>query len=432
MTLNKKRRVAFIAHALAPGYLSTDLISQRLTELGKTWPDIESGENPGFIKWFSTEFQAPTGVEGVESVVMDFYIIPVFATPFLKAVYAGKAYKWTEAVALHAINEACEADEELYLGWGALTKNATNHGELFLQRNKALCERCDVHTTHGDAGTAALVLKALHNIQLSRGSRVAVVGANGVIGRAVAMMLPQYHVEEITLVGRSDKLGETKKLDRLLSLKAEVEKSCKRYANGTCTRVTISQDHTCAALDNESNVVVMSTIGVEIKPEQVPHGTVIVDLTTPASCNTEKDWHGRIPFTAGCGIIPKEMMPKGFAMGSKHLFDVGAAVTSLGGERVLWGCALETIVRAMYGRKGHISGHEIDPKETVWAYKAFKKLDIKPQSPVSLGKKISSWMLLQTVVNIHALQSMRPEEFNVVLEVFASDSTTKAVIYAVK
>jgi hypothetical protein len=46
-------RVAFGSNALLPGYLSSQLIGECLNDTGCNWPDLDKGEVPGLVDWFS-------------------------------------------------------------------------------------------------------------------------------------------------------------------------------------------------------------------------------------------------------------------------------------------------------------------------------------------------------------------------------------------
>lgn len=365
----KLRRVAFIAHALLEGQLSTALITERLKECGLSWP--RSGETPGCIRWWSFPLAGPNGL-----VWVDFYIVPLLAPAFMGALKEGLAYQYVEEVALAAISEAQTDGVHLTLGWGAGTKNATTHGVSFLQKHPGLE---NISSTHGDAGTAQLVLEGLHQAGVNRGFRIAIIGANGVTGdaisRAVTRMTPQ--PESILLVGRNDDPGESRRLERLITLRNRVIETV-----GHHTEVVVHQDKSAACREHGSNFVVVATTAdmMTLNPEDVAEGALVFDMTTPSACKPHPGWTGRKVLLSGCGEMPQSMLPQGFGQlaGRRH-DDIGA-----GGVRVVWGCAIETFLRAAYGWEGHLSGLQIPLDALEWCHAHFKMAGIMPQPPREL------------------------------------------------
>jgi len=374
-------RVAFLAHALAPDYLSSLLIEAVLKRQSKTW---WSGEgDPSSIRWFSFPVHPPEG-SGGQSVLVDFYIIPVFALPdFWGAVRDGQAYRWVSKLAKAVIADAKRDDVELWLGWGALTKSATDHGAKFLAQE----ELPDfVYTTHGDAGTAAFVLETLLKANTRSGSRISILGANGAIGSVISRALPfinrRHRPSSIMLVGKSDKGGQTVKRDRLLRLQFEVQTNVIR--SGAEIDVLIHQDNTKASIQHESDIVVVATTGMDLSPCHVPKGALVLDMTTPSACESHSDWQSRTVLTSGCGQLRGELLPHHFGrLVDQSLIDVGA-----GGEHVLWGCTIETIARAMFQVRGHLAGEDIPLSAVAQAHRLLRGL-ADPQSACSFGRYLS-------------------------------------------
>ncbi len=366
----KWSRVAFVAHALLDGYHSTNLIGRRLDELQKLWP--RDGENPEAINWFSFPV-IPTDGLG-QPVWVDFYIIPVIAGEFMAACKDGRAYKWSEAVALAAIAEAKKDKVHLTLGWGAATKLATDHGRKFLQENPWVKTHADVSTTHGDSGTAALVLETIRRAGFQSGFRVAVIGANGAIGDVVSRMLPSLNPESILLVGRE---GETN-FRRLTELRARVIGDC---------QVQVHQNKSTACHEHRSDLVIVATFGMDLDPSEIPAGALVLDMTTPSACHEHPDWNkDRLVLTSGCGQFADQILPESFgSFNGQLLRDVGA-----GGHHVLWGCTGETIARAVYGWRGHLAGTNIPLDALEWCDHHFPALGFAPQPPVSFWES-RSW-----------------------------------------
>ncbi|MCX6779725.1 MAG: hypothetical protein NT034_00915 [Candidatus Magasanikbacteria bacterium] len=384
-------RVAFIAHALLDGYLSTDLIGQRLDIMGKNWP--RDGETPEAINWFSFPV-IPTDGMG-QPVWVDFYIIPVLAGDFMAACGDGRAYKWAEEVALTAIMEAKKDKVHLTLGWGALTKVATRHGEKFLQENPWVKTDPFVSTTHGDAGTAALVLETIRRAGLHKGFHVAVIGANGAIGDVVARALPRLNPESILLVGKPGESSAT----RLHELRARVEGNCE---------VKIHQNKSTACHENRSDLVIVATTGMDLVPSEIPSGALVLDMTTPSACSEHPDWKSdRLVLTSGCGQFDDLALPESFGQFSGNILkDVGA-----GGHHVLWGCTMETIARAVFGWRGHLAGQKIPLDAVEWCDNYFQYLRIAPQPPVSFGDH-HSWSAVHAFVErVHAKTSVETLQY---------------------
>jgi len=381
-----KRRVAFIAHMLLPGYFSTTIIQWMLALMGTSLEEFFS--RPFFIKWLSFPVMPPVG-SGGEPVWVDFYLIPALATDFMPKVRDGTAYQWCEAVALHAIAEAERDGVELWIGWGAGTKNATGHGQLFLERNSHLVNSDSVYTTHGDGGTVSLAVAALGQAAVPNGLCGAIIGANGAIGDALARFVPQqFQPRKWVLVGRPDKPGENDRRVRLDVLRQQVEiwlAMC-----GHQVSVLVHQDKSTACLEHNTKIVVVATTAgdMELLPDEVQPGALVVDLTTPSACSPSHDWSGRTVITAGCGQFTNPaVLPCGFGeIGGRQVTNVGAAVFEAGGNMVIWGCTAETIVNAMFSHREHIAGPTVDVMVDVpRVIQGFRTLKIQPQPPVSCG-----------------------------------------------
>lgn len=384
-----RRRVAFISHMLkpAPEYYSTVIIERMLALMGTS--RAEFFNRPFFIKWLSFPIMPPIGSDG-EPVWVDFYLVPALATDFMPQVRDGTAYKWCEAVALHAIAEAECDGVELWIGWGAGTKNATRHGSDFLKQHPHLVNSDSVHTTHGDGGTVSLAVAALGQAAVPNGLCGAIIGANGAIGDALARFVPQqFQPRKWVLVGRPDKLGENDRRVRLDVLRQQVETwlaMCGHEVN-----VLVHQDKSTACLEHNTQIVVVATTAgeMELLPNEVQSGALVVDLTTPSACSPNHDWSGRTVITAGCGhFTDSSVLPHGFGeIGGQQVTNVGAAVLEAGGDMVIWGCTAETIVNAIFGHREHIAGPTVDVMAGVpRTMQGFRVLKIMPQPPVSCGR----------------------------------------------
>lgn len=375
-------RVAFIAHALLPDALSSRLISQKLQENGL--PILASGQQPGaYLRWL--EFPVVPRQGQGQPVWVDFYIIPLHARDYLAALKTGQAYRWAEEVALAAIAEAAADGVSLTLGWGALTKLATGHGEKFLAAHPDLAAKFS--STHGDAGTTALTLEAVRSAGFQQGFRAAVIGANGAIGEAISRELVRLSPSSIALVGKPDQPGEMAKLERLERLRKEVLAA---VPVGQHVDVLVSQDKATACINHHSQAVIVATTGMELVPEEIPSGAVVFDITTPPACRPHRGWQGRLVLTDGCGELPELLIPRGFGMvGGSVCYNVGA-----GGVRVLWGCTLETIARAVLNETGHVIGPNIPSAVVRKAGEMNRTMGIKPQQPVQFDQSLD-WYIVR-------------------------------------
>lgn len=381
----KLSRVAFVAHALLPGELSTRRITDRLDELGRTWP--EPGSDPGHIRWFSFPVM-PEG-KSARSVLVDFYIIPLLGMDFWSQIGSGGPRQWAIRTADDAVDEALRDGVPVTVGWGAFTKNATTHGDEYMRRRPDQVDlNPRVATTHGDAGSVALVLEAMRRSGVRATDRVAVLGAAGSIGDALCRMIPDFlGCHQLLLVGNQDKPGETRRLELLKSMAAEVEQ-LHRLTPGS---ISVSQDITTACIEHQSTAVIVATNGgVQVRPDNLPEGCTVFDITTPAACRPDPAWSKRriLVLKAGCGRFEDAaIIPEGFGViKGERIDDVGA-----GGRHVLWGCTLETIARQVFGWHGHLVGAKIPLQEVRWCLEHFPRLAIGPQLPVSFGTTEHTW-----------------------------------------
>jgi len=378
------KRVCFIAHALIPEHLSSDLINRRLREIGQAPLEeggVGSDGRPGFIKWLDFPVRPKVG----QMVRVQFYIIPVYGEDFIPAAFDGRAYAWSEHVALQAIHMASLEGCDLTIGWGAATKIATKHGQVFLDRHPEFADKVEFSTTHGDAGTAALALQAVRNAGFKRDFRVAIIGANGAIGDVMSRALARnFRPTSITLVGRADKVGETKKRDRLLELKGRVILA---QPLGSTTEVEVHQDKStaCVRSGREVDLVIVATFGMKLEPSEIPAGAVVIDMTAPPACEDDPGWKHRLVLTAGCGEFDRSSIPRGFGtIGDDRVSDLGM------GSGVIWGCTGETIARAASADcAGHIVGTKIPLKEVDWSKDAFERIGFHTQPPLMFGKSLS-------------------------------------------
>jgi hypothetical protein len=379
----KMRRVAVISHALMPDYTSTKFIEKALMINGRKWP--ESTEDPGFIKWLSFPILAPPGSGGYQ-VWTDVYVIPVFASRFREALKGDEAFLWTSRVAGHVINEAAADGVPLWIGWGGMTKNATYNGKKFLYEYRRWMEGLTVYTTHGDAGTAVLTISALQKLKVGDGSRIAIIGADCQMGSILARAIPAVmSPAEIVLVDEPDDQDAAHKLQRLYKLKMEAESAI----GDDVTMVSISQDKRHACLARQIDTVIIVSPGTKIGPEDIPVGSLVIDMTIPPSCREQDDWTRHWVLHAGCGQFANaDVVPDGFTLPDGRLVE---GTLELEGAspicNLIWGCAGEAIAAAMFDHRLH----EVDPHVSMKSVERvrdwFARLGLQPQPPVSFGRE---------------------------------------------
>jgi hypothetical protein len=389
-------RAVFIAHALLPGDLSTSCFSDRLEEHELTWP-TERARDPGYVRWLSFPFVPRTGSRA-QPVWVDFYMVPVLAPTFLRALKS-PAPEWVERIAGHAIVEAEADDVPLTVGWGALTKMATGHGAGFLARYPQVGALSKVSTTHGDAGTTALVLEMLRLAELPRGGRIAILGAAGAIGDLVARSLGPLEPSRVVLVGRADAEGEDVKRRALEEVAARVRPAM------PSAEVQVEQDKATACLRHRCHVVIVATSGMNLDPEEIPAGALVIDLTTPAACQPHPGWRSRLVLRGGSGQFQglEAALPHGFGrILGKPRIDIGG-----GGPWSIWGCTIETIARASAGVFGHSVGLPIPADDLRLCRQLFDELRIAPPPPETFGQRVS-WRDVRAFVRSQSPAGGRP------------------------
>lgn len=282
-------------------------------------------------------------------------------------------------MAIDAIKEAECDGVELTIGWGAATKTATDHGKKFLDKNPRLPSW--VSTTHGDAGTATLPIETLRRARIPPGFKAAIIGANGAIGDLLSRALPELEPGEILLVGRKGRNDDETRnnLARLAELKSRVVHD----------NVKLDLDKSKACLEHGSEVVIVTTNGgMELSPEEVPEGALVLDLCTPAACNPKYDWSEQLVLTSGCAQFAEETMTMGFGD------DTGVVIEDIGAGvfgplvRGIWGCTADTIARPSFGWHGHLAGQAIALPDYHWVHERFELLRIRPQDPLMHGNSV--------------------------------------------
>jgi len=397
--------VLFFAHALLPAELSTEHIKKKLETLGQSWvSSLQDPHEP--ILWLSFPVVPPGHLPDLQVVQVEFYIFPILAEDFFQDLKKRSAFIPVQKGISAVLESAVQKGFHPYLGFGALTKNATGHGEKFsqhyMQKDPSLLTR--YASTHGDAGTVALLLEALDYAGINgSGAKIAVLGATGAIGNVFSQMLTEISPEKLVLIARNKVRLED------LAKKVQARGSPVNVITKTETGHSIESDvcHT-----ESVNVVIVATTGVRVYPKDIPQNSIVFDITTPSACRPEDDWGDILVIRAGCGEFDNPtIIPEGFGPnGSGALWDIGA-----GGENVMWGCTLETICRAVSGStSSHVCGKDIPEPEVWWCIRKFRELSIKPQSPVSFGRSLT-WGQVRNHVQALGLDGSLPGQQQVVV-----------------
>ena len=262
------------------------------------------------------------------------YIIAVFLTAeqFLVLPDSVKLRRIKAAI-LHAQNKLGVTR----IGLGAYTAPLTANG-LALVRDKAI--KCKI--THGDSLSAYSGFEAIkrcaeiRKLDLSQAT-IAIVGAYGLVGRAISLLLPKLALRKIILTGPKE--------HKLL-------KVCNELGFGN---VQISTDNMAVA---EADIVVLTTTapGCIIKEGMLKDGAIVIDMAQPANMSQETyglyTGHNILRIDGGYLSIPYRQDIR---------FDMGP------GKTTSFGCFCETATLAICGDQEHHVG-SVDPNfaEAIW------------------------------------------------------------------
>jgi len=204
------------------------------------------------------------------------------------------------------------------IGLGALTATATGGGELFRART-------DVGVTNGNAFTAAITAESvLRALPSAPRPGIALVGATGSVGSAVARLLARAGVPELLLVGRT--------ATTLAALAAELED-----LGPAAVRTSRDMPDVRGA-----GLVVLLTSATDalLRSEHLAEGAVVIDDTQPR--NTAPDLPRRRPdvLVLDGGIVTTP------------------GIVRRGGDIGLprdqsFACLAETLLLGLAGQRGH-------------------------------------------------------------------------------
>ncbi len=367
-------RVMFVSQALFQHYRSTQLIDRGVKAAGAQWWNRADGRDPMPIRWASFPFKPSGHVPGALDAWYDFYVIPVFAPEFMEVMTEGKeAARWVMELIAWGIQEAKkDGVKHLIIGLGAATKLATGHGAKILAEMHIPPW---VNINHGNSGTVAMVLEEIIKAGIEPGDRVAVIGAYGPMGEAIAEAMIALKPSSLLLIGRSG-AAKAPLIERVATRLRSL------IPPGQATVVEVGQDKEHDCLRHRPQVVVLATTAMSLYPHEVPPGTLVIDPCTPAACEDHPEWHdNRIVLAAGCAQVPAKYLPNNFGyIGS----DLGA-----GGPLVMYGCSAEMLPRAATPADWrHVAESKIPLSEVEWNTRQFRRFGIGAQPHLMFGKLV--------------------------------------------
>ena len=242
------------------------------------------------------------------------------------------------------------------VGLGALTAPATAGGQLFR-------DRTDVGITNGNAFTAAITAESvLRAAPAAPRPGIALVGATGSVGSAVARLLARAGVPELLLVGRTP---------------ASLTELARETSAGGPTVVRTSVD---LADVRECGLVVLltSAAGALLGSEHLGPGTLVVDDTQP-----------RNTAPALAEERPDVLLLDGGIVATPGVRRTGASI-GLPRDRS-FACLAETLLLGLAGHRGHgtLGRPTLDEVDRLVRTSArFQHLGFALAAPTSFGRPV--------------------------------------------
>jgi len=159
------------------------------------------------------------------------------------------------------------------VGIGAITSSITSGG-------KDLTENLEIGITHGRTLTAGMTIDGVKKIAKIKGlnlneATVAIVGATGVIGKAVSKLLINEGVREFILIAK------TENLKYLVQLKEEMKGLNPSLLIETST-------HIHSVKNSELVIVTTSSPEIILNLENLKYGALVYDVTQPQNISSLK------------------------------------------------------------------------------------------------------------------------------------------------
>ena len=233
------------------------------------------------------------------------------------------------------------------IGLGAYTAPITDNGAWITKQKGVTCT-----ITHGDALSAYTIMPILNSvieakkINISEAT-VAIVGAYGLIGRAVANLISEIGPKKIILTGPQILKLEKVKQELLGIYQGEV--IC--YSSDTPNQKSESAYH---AILREADILILSTTasGTLVKSDMLKYGAVVVDMSQPHNmCKSV------------CKVRPDVTRVDGgyINIGTHCGFEMGPP------RNVTFACHAETILLALSGNgRHHVGPVDIDFAKKIW------------------------------------------------------------------
>lgn len=362
-----------LSHALTPDHESTDSIEAQRREQNVQWALVDEA-HIGLIDWLRFTVQPPDGLK-VQPVEVRFKILPIMGGPFMKAPKS-RRFSWVVEAMWKIVAEAkADGAEHITIALGAFTKNATRHGLDLVEYVSNYPDLKDYVTfNHGDYGSVDVTEQMIREARIPEGFTVAVLGANGAIGKLLSQMLPSFGPSRLLLVGRADEPGQTMKRERLEALRNEIS-----MPGG---EVIVSQDVNDCRL-YKCNLVIAATNDLNFLPSATAEGTLVLDIAAPNACLPHPDWAGKLVYLAGCGQFDPAALSEYFG---KYNGELLRRVVGKDGE--LWGCMVGGIYDHMFGEKGHVVGETLNPEALVGCTERFKTANLRPQRRSMFGRVV--------------------------------------------
>lgn len=271
---------------------------------------------------------------------------------------------------IRATNYAADVLGAKNIGLGSLTTSITEGGKLVVD---ACGDKISI--THGDSGSVAMLftlvsryieIEHLAMVGNTPRKRIAIVGATGLIGSAIAQMLNMYHCSLI-LIGRSPKT-----LNQL----------AKKLTHPGISLVTTDISD---VRDADIVITVTSSTTSLLKPTMVRPGAMVIDPAAPPNVQNEVGWKMReIPvITNACQVrVP------GLAVSHK-MFGTTPEDDNV---PTTYACLAETMLLGVEEefRQHHVG--EIDINFVRHMIDLYKKVDFTHATPRMFGEDIAFFL----------------------------------------
>ena len=339
---SKMRRIAFLSQYLGKAY-QDHVISRQMTDQMR-----EDAERHGFFRWSSVQMAG--------DVTFDIVLIAVDPEVFLRDKMA--AVKMIAKVMFWAHGQGYTD-----IGLGSLTASVSRGGDLLV----SLADKLNLRLDHGDAMSTALAWSMIGDLEptsewLSEAT-IAIVGGVGIMGAGFARLIAGQVPKVILVVKDTQDVRVSRLTDEFIDSGTDV--------------VAVSDFSALRSAD----LVYIAHTGRPITPVHLKPGAIVLDAGAPAGARAKDfvDTHDFLILTAGCGILPKSVAPKGVG--------VDLCLGEADNGCVAFGCMTGIYSAAALGVTDHQVG-SIDPMyaRRILIYGASR--GIKPQPLMMFGRPV--------------------------------------------